>query len=203
MTDLRTKFEAVLRLGRHLPQNPDMAFLLGFLSGNLNRLHFVRSLEGAPVAIAVAGGRRYLWPGGAFSATVHSVPVPLPGPLVGALAENDEPICVRVSLDDPVDAAWFEPLLVDSYETVRTGLKSDSLSDRVRGVRRRIDQALDVYRECRRLLDEGKGEDEARLKFFLGVAETEIEGLGHQLSDLNGRLRERDGRSVDEGREAD
>ena len=193
MTDLRTKFEAVLRLGRHLPQNPDMAFLLGFLSGNLHRLHFVRHLEGAPVAIAVAGGRRFLWPGGAFSATIHSVPVPLPGPLVGALAESDEPICVRVSLDDPADAAWFEPLLVDSFEAVRSGLKSDSLSDRVRGVRRRIDQALDVYRECRRLLDEGRGEDEARLKFFLGVAESEIEGLGQQLSDLNGRLRDRDG----------
>ena len=202
VTDLRTKFEAVLRLGRHLPQNPDMAFLLGFLSGNLQRLHFVRHLEGAPVAIAVAGGRRYLWPGGAFSATVHSVPVPLPGPLVGALAENDEPICLRVSLDDPTDAAWFEPLLVDSYDAVRAGRKSDSLSDRVRGVRGRIDQALDVYRECRRLLDEGRGEDEARLKFFLGMAENEIEGLGHQLSDLNGRLRERDGLAQDEAPDA-
>ena len=59
-------------------------------------------------------------------------------------------------------------------------------------MRGRIDQALDVYRECRRLLADGAGEDEARLRFFLGLAEQEIEGLGQQLSGLNEQLRERD-----------
>ncbi len=188
MPDLRTKLEAVVRVGRHLPQSPDMAFLLGFLAGNLARLHFVRSLEGAPVAIAIAAGRRHIWPGSVFEARVHSVPVPIPGALVSALVENDEPICVRVALDDPAEAAWFEPLLVDSYVHVQGDQPEDTLALRVQNVRGRIDQSLDIYRECRRLLSDGGGEDEARLKFFLGLAEQEIEGLGRQLADLTGRL---------------
>ena len=188
MADLRTKLEAVVRLGRHLPHNPDMAFFLGFLAGNLSRVHFVRSLEGAPVAISIAAGRRMIWPGSVFEATLHRVPVPLPAALVSALVENDEPICVRVGLDDPAEAAWFEPLLVDSYVAVRADRTEDTLESRMRALRGRIDQQLDVYRECRRLLSEGGGEDEARLRFFLGLAQTEIEGLGHQLSALNGKL---------------
>ena len=193
MADLRTKLEAVVRIGRHLPQSPDMTFLLGFLAGNLSRLHFVRSLEGAPVAIAIAAGRRHIWPGSVFEAHVHSVPVPIPGALVSALVENDEAICVRVSLDDPAEAAWFEPLLLDSHLNVRPDRPEDTLADRVQGVRGRIDQSLDVYRECRRLLADGGGEDEVRLKFFLGLAEQEIEGLGQQLAALNRQLGERAG----------
>jgi len=188
LADLRTKLEAVVRVGRHLPQSPDMTFLLGFLAGNLSRLHFVRSLEGAPVAIAVAAGRRHIWPGSVFEAHVHSVPVPILGALVSTLVENDEPICLRVAFDDPAESAWFEPLLIDSYAQVRGDRPADTLAVRVQNVRGRIDQSLDVYRECRRLLSEGAGEDEARLKFFLGLAEQEIEGLGRQLSALNGQL---------------
>lgn len=193
MADLRTKLEAVVRVGRHLPQSPDMTFLLGFLAGNLSRLHFVRSLEGAPVAIAIAAGRRHIWPGSVFEAHIHTVPVPIPGALVSALAETDEAICLRVSLDDPAEAAWFEPLLVDSYLHVRGDRPEDTLAERVDGVRGHIDQALDVYRECRRLLAEGQGEGEARLRFFLGLAEQEIEGLGQQLSALNHQLERRAG----------
>ncbi len=181
-----------MRVGRHLPQSPDMTFLLGFLAGNLGRLHFVRSLEGAPVGISIAAGRRHIWPHSVFEAHVHTVPVPIPGALVGALVENDEPICVRVLLDDAAEAAWFEPLLVDSYAQARGGRAEDTLAERVQGVRGRIDQALDVYRECRRLLADGAGEDESRLRFFLGLAEQEIEGLGQQLSGLNEQLRDRD-----------
>jgi len=190
--DLRTKLEAVVRLGRHLPQHADMTFLLGFLAGNLSRLHFVRSLEGAPVAISVAAGRRQLWPASGFEATLHHVPVPIPGALVAALAENDEPICVRVSLDDPVEAAWFEPLLVDSYYAARAGHAADTVQTRIQSLRGKIDQQLDIYRECRRLLADGGGEDEARLRFFLGLAQAEIEGFGQELSALNGRLQERE-----------
>ncbi len=192
MADVRTKLEAVVRMGRHLPHNPDMTFFLGFLAGNLQRLHFVRSLEGAPVAIAISAGRRMIWPGSVFDATLHSVPVPLPGALVSALVENDEPICVRVALDDAMEAQWFEPLLVDSYDAIRADRPEDSLAARMRGLRTRIDQQLDVYRECRRLLAEGSGEDESRLRYFLGLAQTEIESLGTQLSALNTSLGRRD-----------
>ncbi len=195
MPDLRTKLEAVVRIGRHLPQIPDLTFLFGFLAGNLSRLHFVRSLEGAPVAISVATGRRHIWPGSVFEARVHEVPVPFPATLVSTLAENEDPICLRASFDDPAESAWFEALLVDSYHSVRDGQSGDSLSERMRSVRGRIDQSLDVYRECRRLLGEGTGEDAHRLKFFLGLAQDEIEGLGRQLAELTSRLQ--DGRAPD------
>jgi hypothetical protein len=191
LAEQRTKLEAVIRLGRHLPHHPEMTFFLGFLAGNLDRLHFVRTLEGAPVAISIAAGRRHIWPGSVFEATVHHVPVPMPGAVVSALVENDEPICVRVSLDDAADAAWFEPLLLDSYHSAVGHRPEDTLAERVETLRGKIDQQLDIYRECRRLLSEGEGEDESRLRFFLGLAQTEIEGFGRELTDLNGRLQQR------------
>ncbi len=193
MADRRTLLEAVIRMGKHMPQNPDMAFFLGFLAGNLDRLHFVRSLEGAPVAIHLSAGRRHIWPGPMFDAKVRQVPVPMPGMLVSALVENDDPICVHVALDDPLEAAFFEPLTVDSYDDVRPG-RQDTLRERVSDLHHRIDQALDIYRECRQLLEANEGEDEKHLRFFLGVAQDEIEGLSHQLKHLNVRLRERDTR---------
>jgi hypothetical protein len=185
--DRRTKLEAVVRMGRHLPQNPEMLFFLGFLAGNLDRLYFVRSLEGAPVAIHLSAGRKHIWPGPMFDAKVRQVPVPMPGMLVSALTENDDPICVHVSLDDPQEAAFFEELTVDSYAAVAPGA-ADSLRERAAKLYQRIDQALDIYRECRRLLDAHQGEDEARLKFFLGLAQSEIEGLSEQLQKLNRSL---------------
>jgi hypothetical protein len=181
--------EAVIRMGKHLPQNPDVAFFLGFLAGNLHRLHFVRSLEGAPVAIRLAVGRKHIWPGPVFDAKVRQVPVPMPGMLVSALTENDDPICVHLSLDDPMEAAFFEPLTVDSYEDVRPGGR-ETLQERVHDLHQRIDQALDIYRECRKLLETHEGEDEQRLRFFLGLAQDEIEGLSRQLKQLNLRLQD-------------
>ena len=178
-------------MGRHLPQNPELTFLLGFLAGNLRRVHFVRTVEGAPIAISLSASRRTLWPGSIFEATLHHVPVPMPGALVSALAETAEPICVHVTLDDPVDGAWIEPLLVDSYADVQGEDPHATLQSRMVGLRNQIDQQLDIYRECRRLLTEGAGEDESRLQFFLGLAQTEIEGLGRQLSGLNGELERR------------
>ncbi len=191
MAESRTKLEALVRVGRHLPQAPELAFLLGFLAGNLARVHFVRNLQGAPVAISLSAGRRTLWPGSGFEATIHRVPVPMPGSLVSALAENDEPICVRVSLDDAAEAAWLEPLVIDSYLDIGEAEQASSLEGRMRGLRARIDQQLDIYRECRKLLSDGAGEDEERLRFFLGLAEQEIEALGHRLTALNQDLQQR------------
>jgi hypothetical protein len=188
VADRRTKLEALIRVGKHLPQHPEMAFFLGFLAGNLDRLHFVRSLEGAPVAIRIAAGRKHIWPGSLFEAKVHKVPVPMPGMLVSALVENDEPICVHVGLDDPEDAAFLEGLTVDSYEAIRPSSPEDTLRQRMAHLHQRIDQALDVYRECRRLLEAHEGEDEARLRFFLGLAQQEIEALSQQLKVVSAKL---------------
>ena len=192
MAESRTKLEALIRVGRRLPQAPELAFLMGFLAGNLARLYFVRNLQGAPIAISLSAGRRTLWPGSTFEATVHQVPIPLPVAVVSALSENGEPICVRVTLDDPAESAWLEPLLIDSYHDIDAAEEASSLEGRMRGLRARIDQQLDIYRECRRLLSDGHGEDEERLRFFLGLAEHEIEALGHRLSALNQDLQERE-----------
>lgn len=188
MADQPTKIEAIARLGRHLPQHPDLFFLLGFLAGNLDRVHFVRSLEGAPVTVRLVAGRRQIWPHPVFDATVRGVPLPMPGMVVSALAGNDDPICVQVLLDDPADSAYFEPLTIDGFADVRGDVQT--LQERVQSIRGQIDQSLDIYRECRRLL--GQGEDEKHLQFFLGLAQNEIEGLGAELTRLRTALDERE-----------
>jgi len=187
-----SKLQALVRLGRHLPQHVDLFFLLGFLAGNTERLHFVRRLEGAPVALRFVAGRSQIWPQPVLDATVRGVPLPLPGMVVSALAGTQDPICVQVVVDDPADQAYLEPLTVDSYADVKSDVQS--LQERMRSIRARIDQSLDIYRECRRLLAEGTSADEQNLHFFLGLAEREIEGLNAELNRLRSVLQERGGR---------
>ena len=190
MVDPRKKLDALILFGSRVGSHPEMAYLLGFLAGRLDRLHFVRSLEGAPVAVRLAAGRRRLWPGSPFEATVRGVPVPAPGLFVAALCDSDDDICVQIELDDLAELVWFRDLLVDAYADLRGGpqRRLDESIDQVRG---RIDDALDIYRECRRVLEDEPGEREGHLRFFLKMAESEIEGLSRQLTTLNQQLTER------------
>lgn len=190
MVDPRKKLDALLLFGSRMGSHPEMAYLLGFLAGRLDRLHFVRSLESAPVAVRLAAGRRRIWPGSPFEATVRGVPVPGPALLVAALCDADDDICIQMELEDLTELEGFDELVAGSYAELN-GAPERRLDERVDQVRGRIDNALDIYRECRRLLGEEPGGREGQLRFFLKMAQSEIEALSRELTALNQELAQR------------
>jgi hypothetical protein len=175
---LRHKHEVLVHLGMSMPANLEIAYLLGFLAGRLERLHFVESLEGAPVAIRFAAGRRRIWPGVPFQALIHDVPVPGPAMLVSALLESDEDICVRIDAESVTATDTYADVVEPSYAPKPA---KDAAAERAARLRARIDQTLDVYRACREALQEGDPERETEVRFFLSMAEREIQALSRQL----------------------
>ncbi len=163
-----------------MPVNPEIAYLLGFLAGRLERVHFVESLEGAPVAVRFAAGRRRIWPGVPFQAVIHDVPVPSPAMLVSALLESAEDICVRIDSDAVTASDAFAEVVEPMYEGAAPA--RETATERAARLRARIDETLDVYRACREALEAGEPEREAEVRFFLAMAEREIQALSRQMA---------------------
>lgn len=183
MATSRDKLNAILQLAMRLPGEPSLQLLLGFFAGNLDRVHFVRSLEGAEVAVRLVFGRRQVWPSMPFQAVVRNVPVPLPAALISALAETDDDIAVQVDFDGIESAIWYQKVVHDD-------LASATLSPRERAqeameeLRARIDRALDVYRECRDLMERADPSRQKELEFFMNLAREEIGSLSAELERL-------------------
>lgn len=187
METRRDKLNALLQFGARVADEPMLQLLIGFLAGHAERVHFVRSLEGAEVAVRIALGRRAVWPAQGFHATVRGVPVPVPVALVSVLAETDDPIALQLVFDGMEGALWLQKVLRDD-------IADATRSPRVRAresmeeLRERIDRALDVYRECRNLLEAGDAAREPELAFFLDLARREIGSLSQELERLKSTL---------------
>ncbi|MBE3589902.1 MAG: hypothetical protein IMW98_03630 [Firmicutes bacterium] len=183
MASRRDKLNAILQLALRVPPDPALHLLLGFFAGNLERVHFVRSLEGAEVAVRLAFGRRQVWPSSPFQAVVRNVPVPLPAALISALAETDDPIAVQVELDGIEGAVWYRKVLHEDLAEA-TVPPRERAKEAMEELRARIDRALDVYRECRDLMERGDPDRKKELEFFMNLAREEIGALSAELERL-------------------
>lgn len=187
MDTRRDKLNALLQLGARVADEPMLQLLIGFLAGHVERVHFVRSLEGAPIAVRIAMGRRAVWPGQGFHATVRGVPIPVPVALVSVLAETDDPIALQLVFDGMEAAFWLQKVLHDNIADATRSPRA-RVRENMEELRARIDQALDVYRECRQLLESGDPSREQELKFFLDLARSEIGNLSQELERLKSTL---------------
>ena len=169
------KLQALLLLARMRPADGPLLFLLGFLAGRVDRLVFVEDLEGWEVAIHLMDPGRLLWPGRPFRARVGTVEVPDPVTLVSALLERTDPIAIRIDFTHPPQ--WYTEL-VEAGEGDEAPTPPE---DRVEELRRRVDQTLDFYNECRRALAAGAREREAELRFLLDLARAEVAALSREL----------------------
>ncbi|MBX6350509.1 MAG: hypothetical protein IRZ11_03230 [Clostridia bacterium] len=187
MESRRDKLKALLQFGAQVADDPMLQLLVGFLAGQVDRVHFVRSLDGATIGVRVALGRRAVWPARGFHATVRGVPVPVPAALVSVLSETSDPIALQVVFDGMEGALWLQKVLHDDLAEA-TRAPEARRADDLAALRARIDQALDVYNECRRLLEDGDPAREKELRFFLDLARREIESLGAEFQRLRAGL---------------
>jgi hypothetical protein len=185
--DRRAKWIAIRNYAASAPMDVGRVAILSFLAGRLDQVHFVRDLEGARVALRLTNPRRLVVPGPPFQAVVDGVPVPNPMLFIAAMAERDDAIYVRLDFDGAEEADWYQAVLEEGAGRAGRAAEEDPRW-RIDLLRERVNHALDVYRECRRLLDEGHPEREAELRFFLDMARTEMADLSREIRELGAQL---------------
>lgn len=184
------KLHVLYQVGMHLHQNPLATFVLGLLAGVVNRVHFVRKTEGAPVAIELAIGRAQLWPAGPLRVRARSLELGDPMSLASAVALGKDPICVRVQGGGLEEDEAYQQLLVESFEEIAAeGITPEEKKEyRAEVLRKQIDQALNIYHECTVLLDEGDPARKAELERYLAIAREELRRATRELHSLEEEL---------------
>jgi len=184
--ELRRKVRVLQQLSIAAYPDAMLVYLCGMLMGAVHRVHFVRDLEGAPIAIQISMGRARVWPTPAWQATVGGMTIPDPLTLASALAQRDDPICVKLLFDGSNEHEDFQQLLVNSYADIVAGRTAgvQHAEDRIAELRARIDRALDIYNECRRLMEEGSPERQAELAAFQRMAQEELQACTRELRRL-------------------
>ena len=180
----RSRFVALMKLAEMLPKYPGLMMLVGFLCGRLDRVHFVRAGMLPPdseARVEITTPQARIWTGRWFRGWLGSAEVPDPVVLVSALSEREADVYLAVDFG-PHLPPWYEAVLdPDAAPPMRP-------EDRLAELRQRVDHALDVYNECRRLLAEGAKERERELRFLLETARHEVEQLSREIERLKAEL---------------
>jgi len=184
--EIRLKVRVLQRMSIAAYPDAMLVYLFGMLMGAVHRVHFVRDLEGAPIAIQINLGRARVWPAPAWQAQVGGMTLPDPLTLASALAQRNDPICVKLSFDGADEDEEFQRVLVNNYFDVVAGRTAGVLraESRIDELRSRIDRALDIYNECRRLMEESSPERRAELEAYQKMAQAELQACTRELREL-------------------
>lgn len=184
--ELRHKIRVLQHVAIEAYPDAMLVYLFGLLMGAVDRVHFVRDLEGAPVAIQVNVGRSRVWPTAPWQATIGGMAFPDPLTFASALAQRDDVICVRLAFDGSEQDEQFQSVVVDSYADIAAGRTAGVVEseERIDDLKDRIDHALDIYNETRRLMAEGDPERQAELEGFQRIAQEELRACTRRLRAL-------------------
>lgn len=185
--DRQTKLETLRRIAMILRPDGPLLVLFGFLAGVLDRLEFVRDLEGAPVAVQLSLDSR-VWPRVPFRGHINGEMVLNPIAFVDLAALRDDEVYVRADFPWGHEPDWYRQVASEAVKGRR-----QRLEEAVAALRERIDFALDVYRTAKPLLESSTEEERRRLQFVLQTARQEIQTLSRQLSELEAQLGRREG----------
>ncbi len=180
--DRQKKLDALRRIAMMMRAEGPLLVLFGFLAGVLDRLTFVRDLDGATAAVHLSLDSR-IWPRLPFRGQIDGKPVPHPIAFVDMMAVRDDDLYVRVDFPLGTEPGWYRELCQDGVKDRRTRLE-----EAVAKVRQRIDLALDVYRTAKPMLESASDEERQQLQFVVQTAREEIQSLSRQLSELEAQL---------------
>lgn len=157
--------------------------LLSFMAGRLDRIHFVKQLEGAKQWVHLSGNLR-LWPRTPFRAQIDGADIQNPITFIDIAALRDDELFVKVDLATNHEPEWYRDVLEDEPEDPKTRLQ-DSMNE----VREKTNLALDAYRTANEEIS-GAGEDEKEyLVFVLEQAKEDMRTLNAELSRLETLIR--------------
>ncbi len=181
------KLNLLYDFANYLPPDPLYMFTLGLLVGVTDRVHFVRELSGAPIALRLLSTKARLWPGPGFHATVNEVSVPDPMTFASVIAKNEDPICVELVCPGLFETnEFYQELLVDNYAFIRSGQDASTqyTDKRINELRTEINQALDVYNECVRQSAERAEHRQEEVKTFMKMAKKQLAQCSKEMKRL-------------------
>ena len=184
------KLEALSNFTKLVGDDPVLAYLMGFLTGQVDRVHFVRDPRGADISLKLSQDRLTVWPGEPFRANVGGVMMPHPIAFVRAVgqAHIERQICVSLNFERADEAAWYQEVLLPDVSHVQLGIQA--AEEEAKSLRQEMDHALDIYAECKRLMEESGSERKGELDYYMSVAETQMKMLSAQLEEVSGQLRQ-------------
>lgn len=174
----------LIYLGRLTHQVPALQVIVGYLMADPSRVRFVDSLDqNRHLAMALAIYRRIEIPLAPWQGYIRNVPVPDALTWIQAARGIGGEITIRVSSDDPLVLQLLNPLVAPER------LRHDRvvMVDRMQSLRQELDRALDLYNEVRHLM-EIDHERQQELEKFLAMAETEMQNMGRELTQIKGRM---------------
>ena len=181
------KLEALYNCGLMVGQNPWYAFLFGYLVGQVDRVHFVQDLTGAEIAINLDFRRRRVWPSEPFKATVRGITMPNTYTLVRSMDSSDSPICVSIDFEHSEDTPWYQEVVVPNVSYVKDA--SEAAQEESDALWKEMDRSLDIYRECKALLEEAGSERKRELSYYMRLAEEQMRKISAQMDELNKHMK--------------
>lgn len=181
------KLAAIYNFGAMVGHNPWYALLIGFLAGQVDRVHFLEDLSGAEIAIRLSARTRTVWPGEPFKATVRGITMPNTFTLIRSIDEENTPICVSFEFDHMEDAPWYQEVLLPNVSFIKD--ETQAATERSEALWREMDRTLDIYRECKALLKDADPARQKELQYYIQIAEAEMKRLSQQLEELNEKMK--------------
>ncbi|HHX10893.1 MAG TPA: hypothetical protein GX729_05965 [Firmicutes bacterium] len=182
------KLEVLHNFSLMVIRHPLISYLMGFLTGQVDRVHFVADLKGAEVAVKLTMRRKALWPNEPFQATVSGVSMPNPVAFVQAVSGKQSDICVMLDFDNAEDTPWYQEVLLPDVSYVKDTL--EAAQEESSRLKREMDRVLDIYRECKAMLNAATPEKKKEMEFYIGVAEQQLKQLSSQLDELNAKMKQ-------------
>lgn len=181
-----TKLAALVQFASMAQHNQPFIFLLGFLAGMIDWVHFVPDVRQQDTSVFMSVRRLPHIHRSPFAARIGGVEINDPVQVVSSMAGRLQDVYVQLDFDGVEETAWYRELAGtddDPETTVET-----SLREQIAGLRDRIDQILDIYGECMKALDQDDGDREELIGFFLTRAENEMQGLSQEINRLQAML---------------
>ncbi|MEW6227403.1 MAG: hypothetical protein AB1700_04805 [Bacillota bacterium] len=187
MVSRSEKLEAINNFTMIVGSDPGLAYLMGFLVGQIDRVHFVQNPAGADISVRLSQGRLTVWPSEPFRATVGGVIVPNPVAFVAAASNTDKPICVSLNFERSDEAPWYRQVLLPDVSYVKGS--AEAAEEEARVLRAEMDRALDIYAECKKLLEADRGGRKEELDYYMTIAQEQMRQLSSKLEEVNAQLR--------------
>ncbi|NLS44760.1 MAG: hypothetical protein GX969_03355 [Firmicutes bacterium] len=190
MVSQAKKLEALGNFTKLVGDDPVLAYLMGFLTGQVERVHFVRDSQGADIFLRLSQDKFTVWPGEPFRANVGGVVMPHPIAFVKAVGQthSDRQICVSLHFERANETDWYQEVLLPDVSHVRLGV--EAVEQEARVLRSEMDHALDIYAECKRLLEKSESERKTELDYYMSVAQAQMKLLSGKLEEVSTQLKQ-------------
>ncbi|HHV62285.1 MAG TPA: hypothetical protein GXX51_06575 [Firmicutes bacterium] len=182
MISKEKKIEALSNFTAMVANNPALTYLMGYLTGQVDRVHFVKDLNGAEIAVRVSQGRLTVWPAEPFRATVAGLIILNPISFAAAVNNMKDPICVSLYFENAENTPWYQEVLLPDVSYVKGA--EEAVEDKAKELRSEMDRTLDIYRECMKLLESDTGERRKELDYYLVVAQNQLRELNRKLEQV-------------------